>query len=133
MNRTNIKASLRIMGEYFDVQRITDTLGIVPSRTWNKGDPIRDSRKKRTYTAWIYNTENVESLNINTSIKQIEDLFYSKVDEIIALRKQYELDISIDFVIVIENEEPPAIYFKPEFIRFAAEIGARFDVDTYVN
>lgn len=133
MNRTNIKASLRIMGEYFDVQRITDTLGIVPSRTWNKGDPIRDSRKKRTYTAWIYNTEIVESLNINTSIKQIEDLFYSKVDEIIALRKQYELDISIDFVIVIENEEPPAIYFKPEFIRFAAEIGARFDVDTYVN
>lgn len=66
MNRTNIKASLRIMGEYFDVQRITDTLGVIPSRTWNKGDPIRDSGKKRTYTAWIYNTEIIESLDINT-------------------------------------------------------------------
>lgn len=133
MNRTNIKASLRIMGEYFDVQRITDTLGVIPSRTWNKGDPIRDSGKKRTYTAWIYNTEIIESLDINTLIKQFEKLFYSKVDNIVALRKQYELDISIDFVIVIENEESPSIYFGPEFIKFAAEIGAQFDIDTYVN
>lgn len=133
MDRTNIKASLRIMGEHFDVQRITDTLGVIPSQTWNKYDPIRDSGKKRTHTAWIYDTEIIESLDVNTSVKQIKELFYSKANTIAALRKQYELDISIDFVIIIENEEPPAIYFEPEFIKFAAEIGAKFDIDTYVN
>lgn len=133
MTCTNIRASLRIMGDCFDVQKITDTLGVIPSKTWNMGDPIRNSRKTYTYTAWIYSTEIVESLNINTSIKQIEELFSSKVDKIIALRKQFELDISIDFIIVIENEEPPAIYFEPEFIKFAADIGAKFDIDTYIN
>lgn len=66
MDRTNVKASLRIVGECFDVQRVTDTLEVTPSRTWNKG-------------------------------------------------------------------EPPAIYFEPEFVKFAAEIGAHIDVDTYVN
>ncbi|MDE6603737.1 MAG: DUF4279 domain-containing protein [Lachnospiraceae bacterium] len=130
---TNIRASLRILGEYFDVQKITDALEVAPSCTWNKGEFIRDSGKKRTYTAWIYKTEIIETLDINASVKQIGELFYSKVDNLVGLRKQYELDISIDFVIVIKNEEPPAIYFEPDFIRFAAKIGAQFDVDTYIN
>ena len=75
----------------------------------------------------------MESLNINTSIKQIKEVFFQKVDKIVALKNLYDLDISIDFVIVIENEEPPAIYFDPDFIKFAAEIGAKFDIDTYIN
>jgi len=130
---TNIRASLRIMGECFDVQKITNALEVIPSCIWNKGELIRDSGKRRTYTAWIYNTKIIESLDINTSAKQIGELFYSKVDDLVALKKQYELDISIDFVIVIENKEPPAIYFDHEFIKFVAKIGARLDVDTYVN
>lgn len=97
------------------------------------GDWRKQRGKKRTYTAWIYKTEIIETLDINASVKQIGELFYSKVDNLVGLRKQYELDISIDFVIVIENEEPPAIYFDTDFIRFTAKIGAQFDVDTYIN
>ena len=133
ISNTNIRASLRIIGEDFDVQKITEVLEIHPSKTWNKGDFIRNTEKKRTYTAWMYNTGLMESLNINTSIKQIKEVFFQKVDKIVALKNLYDLDISIDFVIVIENEEPPAIYFDPAFIKFAAEIGAKFDIDTYIN
>ncbi|MBD5517252.1 MAG: DUF4279 domain-containing protein [Lachnospiraceae bacterium] len=97
------------------------------------GEPIRNSGKNYTFTAWIYETESVESLDINTSVKQIEELFYAKTDKIAALKKQYELYVSVDVCIKIENGEPPAIYFEPEFIKFAAEIGAHIDVDTYVN
>ncbi len=130
---TNIRASLRIMGDDFDVKRITDVLEVCPSETWNKGDFIRKTEKSRTYTAWMYNTEPIESLNIKTSIKQIEEVFRQKADKIVILQNIYDLDISIDFVIVIENGETPAIYFEPDFIRFAAEIGAKFDIDTYIN
>ena len=75
----------------------------------------------------------IESLNLNTVIKQIEELFSSKVDKIIKLKKQYEMDISIDFLIIVENGETPAMNFDTEFIKFVAEIGARIDIDTYVN
>ncbi len=44
-----------------------------------------------------------------------------------------DLDISIDFVTVIENKEPPAIYFDSDFINLASEIEAPVDMDTYVN
>lgn len=39
---TNIRASLSIMGEYFDMQKIADALEVNLGYTWNKGEFIRD-------------------------------------------------------------------------------------------
>ena len=130
---TNHKASLRIMGECFDVHKITEVLEVCPDETWNKGDFIRNTGKKRTYTAWIYNTELLESPDLNMSVKQIMEVFGEKADKIILLKNEFDLEISLDFVIVIEDKEPPAIYFDVDFINFASKIGARIDIDTYVN
>ena len=133
MDNTNIRASLRIMGDNYDIQEVTELLGICPSESWYKGEVIRNKDRRRTYTAWVYNTDIAETLDINMQIKKLEEVFSSKVEAISLLKKKYDLDISIDFVIIIENGEPPAIYFEPKFIEFAAKIGARFDIDTYVN
>lgn len=121
------------MGEDYDIQEITDSLNIVPSESWNKGNSIRNSGKKRTYTAWSYSLDAIETLDVCEQAKKIEEVFSSKVEKIAALKKKHNLDVSIDFVIIIENEEVPAIYFDASFIEFAAKIGARFDLDTYVN
>ena len=51
----------------------------------------------------------------------------------VSLRNVYDLDISIDFVVIIEKQEPPAMHFDLDFIKFAYEIGARIDIDAYVN
>lgn len=133
MDRTTVKVSLRLMGEGYNIQEVTDFLDITPSKTWNKGDFIRNSGQKRTYTAWIYSTAETETLDVYSQAKKIEKLFLPKIDEISFLKKKYDLDISLDFVIIIENEEVPSIYFEPSFVEFAAKIGARFDLDTYVN
>ena len=108
-------------------------LQITPSESWNKGDLIRNSGQKRTYTAWIYSTDVIETLDTYSQAIEIEKLFLPKTEEISFLKKKYDLDISLDFVIIIENEEVPAIYFESSFVEFAAKIGARFDLDTYVN
>lgn len=130
---TNVRASLRIMGEHFDIHKVTEVLEMYPGEAWNKGELIRNTQKKRTYTAWIYNTELTESFNIDSSARKIMGIFSKKTDKINLLKNLYDLDISIDFVIVIENKEPPAIYFDSDFIHFASEIDARVDIDTYVN
>ncbi|MCH1939866.1 DUF4279 domain-containing protein [Holdemania massiliensis] len=133
MERTNVKVSLRFIGEDYDIQEITDTLNIIPSESWNKGEPIRNSGKKRTYTAWIYSLDAIETLDVCEQAKKIEKVFSPKGEKIATLKKKYNLDVSVDFVIIIENEDVPAIYFDASFIEFAAKIGARFDLDTYVN
>lgn len=133
MTHTYMRTCLRIMGDYFDVQEVTDVLEVKPSRVWNRGEPIRNSGKEHTETAWIYNTENVEGLDTDILINHIMELFYAKADKIAALKKKYDLYVSIDFMIAIKNEEPLAIYFESEFVKFAAKIGAELDIDTYVN
>lgn len=133
MDKTNVKVSIRFMGEEYDPREITDMLRITPSESWNKGDFIRNSGQKRTYTAWIYSTDTIETLDVYTQAIEIEKLFMPKIKEISFLKKKYDLDISLDFVIIIENEEIPAVYFESSFVEFAAKIGARFDLDTYIN
>ena len=61
------------------------------------------------------------------------ELFYGKTEKLVSLRNVYDLDISIDFVVIIEKKEPPAMHFDLDFIKFAYEIGARIDIDAYVN
>lgn len=133
MNNTNVRVDFRIMGNKFDVQVISKELGILPTMTWNTGDFIRNTNRKRTYTAWVFSTDVEETLDINTQLRKIEQNFYSKEDALCRLKKQYDLDFCIDIVIVIENESPPAIYLDSSIIHFASNIDARFDIDTYVN
>jgi len=121
------------MGNEYDLNEVTQLLNVSPSNSWNKGEKIRNSQKQREYTGWIYSTDIIETLDVNTAVKKIEELFMSKVGVICGLKRRYELDISIDVSIVIENEEPPAVYFENEFLQFISQIGARLDIDMYVN
>lgn len=75
---TNVRASLRIMGEHFDIHKVTEVLGMHPNEVWNKGELIRNTKKKRTYTAWIYNTELSESFNIDSLARKIMEIFSKK-------------------------------------------------------
>lgn len=54
MEKTNIIVELALKGDNFDVQEITNELGIDPVQTWNKGEDIRQTGKKYQYTLWEY-------------------------------------------------------------------------------
>ncbi len=131
--RTNIRVDFRIMGDNFNLQDITSFLKIEPTQFWHIGDNIRNTGKKRKYTCWQYSTGYKETLDINTQLRKIEKIFIEKTNLLIRLKEDYALDYSIDIVIKIENREVPAIYLESPIIQFASNIGARFDIDTYVN
>ena len=81
----------------------------------------------------MYSIGEEETLDINTQLKKLEDVFLPKEDILCRLKSKYNLDFSIDIVIYIENQSPPAIYLESPIIEFAANLGARFDMDTYVH
>ena len=128
-----MKSYVKIIGDNYDVQEITDALNIEPHRTRVKGDLIRNTGKRYKYTTWIYGTDTIESFFIDELAEKIQKLFMPKADKIIELKEKYDLGIAIEFVIIIENKEPPSICFTPEFLAFAAKIGASFDLDMYVH
>jgi len=121
------------MGDNYDIWDISNALKIEPTQFWSIGDDIRQTGKKREYTCWILSTGYEETLDINTQLIKIEELFINKTILLKELKERNYLSYSIDVIIKIENEEVPAIYLETEIIQFAANIGARFDFDTYVN
>lgn len=133
MEKTNVRVDFRIMGDNYDIWDISNALKIEPTQFWSIGDDIRQTGKKREYTCWILSTGYEETLDINTQLIKIEELFINKTILLKELKERNYLSYSIDVIIKIENEEVPAIYLETEIIQFAANIGARFDFDTYVN
>ena len=132
MEKTNIIVELALKGDKFDVQEITNELGIVPAQTWNRGEGIRQTGRKYKYTLWEYDIGPIYTLDIRVAVKQLEKLFLNKADKLCELKRKYNLDIYIEFVIRIAENQIPGISFEPRFIKFVNKIGAVIDIDMYV-
>lgn len=133
MNNTNVRVDFRIMGDNYNTEEITKVLGVTPTITWNAGELINNTNKRHSYTAWVFSTGVEETLDINTQLKKIEQTLLPKLDKLHWLKNQYDLDFSLDIVIIIENESPPAIYFENSILNLVSNIEARIDIDTYIN
>lgn len=132
--KTNCGAALRLAGaEDFDPAQATETLGICPGRVWRKGEPIRNTGRRYSYTAWVYEIAAMETLALADVAKQLERVFAGKAERLRQLKERYGLYIGIDFAARIEDGETPAVHFDKEFLAFAAAVGAEIDVDLYVN
>lgn len=131
--RTVVKSALRIVGDDFAPNQISEILQVVPSKTWKKGEKIRNTGHAYQFSAWIYETDVSESLSLAYLAKQLQSVFVTKVEQLCDLKKELNLDFCIDFVVVVEDCTPPSMHFDSEFLDFAVRIGAEIDIDTYVN
>lgn len=132
--KTNCGAALRLAGaEDFDPAQATETLGVCPSRVWRTGEAVRNTGRRYSYTAWIYEIAATATLDLADVGKGLERVFAGKAERLRQLKERYGLYISIDFVVRIEEGETPAVHFDGEFLAFAAAVGAEIDVDLYVN
>lgn len=136
MKKTNIYAEFRIMGDAFDPALVTRALAVQPTEVWRKGDCVYNNQGKcttlRQYTNWGYKTTTLETLYINEPIQILQETFEDKVDSLLELKKQHNLSFSIDIVIEVENNEPPAMCLEGFILEFAAALHARIDMDMYI-
>ena len=132
-NNTNIRIEFCISGDSFRLSEISNTLNLTPKFSWSKGEQIAKSDRKHIDTCWIYSTEVQETLDASLQLKQILTQFAAKESILHDLKNKYNLDFSIDLVVVIENGDCPSIYFDSEIIAFANRIDATIDIDMYVN
>jgi len=137
MKKTNIYAEFRIMGDAFDPALVTRALAVQPTEVWQKGDCVYSNRGKctalrRQYTNWGYKTATLETLYIDEPIQILQETFEDKVDSLLELKKQHDLSFSIDIVIEVENNEPPATCLQGFILEFAAALHARIDMDMYI-
>jgi Domain of unknown function (DUF4279) len=138
LDKTQVKVYFTIYGDDFPIDYVTESLGIEPTNSYNKGEIIVKSLKQNTpqfrkETAWQLCTDYQESFDVKEQMNQILISLKNKAEVINQLKNKYKLKCDFSIVVIIENGETPGLHLDFELIEFANSIGAEFDIDLYVN
>ena len=134
MDKTKIKAIFSIYGDEFEILDVTKTLNIEPTKTYKKGECIKNKKNLfRKETLWEISTDYEECVDINHVLKKILCKIENKSELLLNIKKSYNLDIKFDFVVCVENNETPAMCLSKETISFMSKIESSVDFDIYVN
>ena len=132
MERSKIKVEFNIYSDYIDIDNVTKMMGVNPTLTYLKGDPIGNRPIVRKNALWAIETDYEEANGIDEVLPKVFGLIVDKADIINKVKEQYAAEISIVFVVYIENGENPGMSLDKDFVKFAAEIDARLDFPIYV-
>lgn len=129
--QSEINIEFSIKGENVNPVDITKIIGISPSRSYSRGDQIKNKPMFRDHSLWEIETGFQLSFDINNQLKPMIDMLNNKKDLIKKLTIQYDVVISFIIVINFINQDKPAIYLSKEVISFLNEIGADIQFDYY--
>lgn len=127
----SVKLYFRFYGESFDPDEITKRLGVEPTEKFRPGDPItKDGRGKRLKDGWWIKAGPQQTLEIDDLLQELRE----KVVVDSAVVRQTCHDLNVNLVILCgvgmgDGEDLPITYFPPEFVNWAAELGAAINVD----
>ncbi len=124
---------LRIMGDDFDPDIISEELSVEATEKWRKGQKSVRYNTFKKYDCWLYATGYKRVTDINELLTYIYLLFNEKKEKIRITAEKFQLSISLDIVIKMSDEELPALYFEKRIINFLYHIGAEIDIDMYLT
>ena len=128
---TEISVNITLSGDCFDLEYVTNTLGINPTYKRNNTE-ILGNGKVFGYTEWGIGTGYEKSLDIEVQFLKIYSLLKYKEIVLANLAIDCNAEWHIVFVIKIENGDVPAMVIPKEMIEFCYKIGAEIGFDTYV-
>ncbi|WP_017811051.1 DUF4279 domain-containing protein [Paenibacillus shenyangensis] len=131
LDKTNVMVEFIITGEQLDLNKLTNVIGISPSESWLKGDPIPDKKTARPDSCWILSTGYEESLDINDQLYKMMSRISSKIDILNDLKQEDSLKFVVAIVINVEEDIKPAMHFEKQFIEFAYNLKTEFYIELY--
>lgn len=114
--------------EYFDTDEISSDLNIEPTSVKIKHEPIPKS------TSWNYKIPIGDKIDLEKPLEKLIDIFEPKMEEIQKLKKKYNLETRLQFVIDIDiNPESSTPYFglNKRTINFLNKTETEVDFDLY--
>lgn len=130
---SNVNVELRIMGDNFNPDIITNELGIEAKEKWRQNEKSKNYGVIQKYDCWLYKTGYKDVYDVNDLLKDIYSIFNEKRIQIKKLIEKNNLEISLDIIIKMKNNDTPALYFDKEIIDFIHSINAKIDIDMYIE
>lgn len=127
-NKCNSYIYFTFEGEYFDTEIITKKLNIEPTTTRLKKDPVPKS------TSWKLQINIGNEIDLATPTADLIYLLEPKIEEIVKLKKEHNLETRLQFVIDVDiNPESSTPYFpfNKRIIKFLFHTNTEVDFDIY--
>ena len=128
--RTEVKIQLFIKGFKCSPEKITQLLGISPTETWVKGEPIRGARS----AVYKFNGWNLESSTAETTSPE------EQVDALLAVIKPHserfkslppDAQLDLSCAIYAYDDSQRVFYFSAEAVKELAKISAPISIAYY--
>lgn len=128
--RSEIRVYFLIRGFPGFPEALTAELGVQPTHTWRKGDPLQFGKGTYRDNGWEINSGLGESTDLKTQVKNLLDRIAPVKEKFIEVSKKYSLDLTC--VIRSYGGDRPAIPFDREIIKELAVLNTSIDIDLYV-
>jgi len=123
---------LRLVGDEFDVNYVTEFLNTEPDYLRVKGRVVRNDFHAR-FTAWGIRIEESESLDTNTHLIPIFEFIEQNLEKLQFLCDKMDAEWQINVCIKIRNERTPGVVLEPKHMELASAISASIDFDVYAQ
>jgi len=127
---TTIRLSFCIYGDYFEVDRVTDIIGLSPTQTAYKGDQLKYRVSEETF--WEYNFAPIETLLIEDNLQVFAAQVTPCLEALSSFIKAFALTSKLLFRVEMSPEEScPAIVFDNKILELLHKLNAWIDIDMY--
>lgn len=127
---TTIRLSFCIYGDYFDVDKVTDIIGLSPTETAYKGDQQKYRVSEETF--WEYNFAPLETLLIEDNLQVFAAQVTPCLEELASFIKAFALTSKLLVCVEMSPKEScPAIVFDNKILELLHRLNAWIDIDMY--
>ena len=127
---TTIRLSFCIYGDYFEVDRVTDIIGLTPTETAYKGDRLKYRVSEETF--WEYNFAPLETLLIEDNLQVFAAQVMPCLQALSSFIREFSLTSKLLFCVEMSPEEScPAIVFDNRILDILHRLNAWIDIDMY--
>ena len=127
---TTIRLSFCIYGDYFEMDRVTDIIGLTPTQTAYKGDQLKYRVSEETF--WEYNFAPIETLLIEDNLQVFAAQVIPCLEALSSFIKAFSLTSKLLFCVEMSPEEScPSIVFDNKILELLRRLNAWIDIDMY--
>lgn len=137
---TKINLVLSVFGNIFNLDELTNIVGLLPTAQWQQGDEIliqlgqirRTIPLLRKETAWEFSTGYTTTWDFQELSTKFVAQFSSKALAIRQFSERYELEIKVELVVKIASDQVPSLFFDRHFLQVVHDLNAVIEPDLYL-
>jgi len=128
--RAEIEVRYTLFGAELLPDAITAATGLLPTRTWRKGDLVRPNLLRcHEESGWSIHSQVSESDDLIPHIDNVLQKLRGCWSKMVELGRQYEAELAC--IIYCYEAQAPAMHFEPGMLSEVAELNAAIDIDFY--